>query len=237
MINEFTLVAGLKLNVQKTKGMFIGPDRNNDEWVNGIHICNEPNKVLGIYIGHNKKECERLNWESKIVKLEKALNSWKHRDLTLFGKITIIKTMALSKLTFAASNCEIPNTLLSRINKILFEFLWGKHDKIKRSVLCNDIQNGGLKMVNITNFFHSLKAAWVHRFISNPHENWSVIGGTFLEHLGINFFCFKMNVTDETKFVPFKEIPHFYREVIIAFNKTKASSVPSKKHEILESVI
>jgi hypothetical protein len=37
--------------------------------VGGIKWTDKPVKTLGIYFGHDKEECERLNWENKIEKM------------------------------------------------------------------------------------------------------------------------------------------------------------------------
>jgi hypothetical protein len=38
-----------------------------------------PVKTLGIYFGHDKEECERLNWENKIEKINNLLHLWTNR--------------------------------------------------------------------------------------------------------------------------------------------------------------
>ena len=39
-----------------------------------------------------------LNFREKIIDISKILKSWQHRKLTLLGKVTVIKTLALPKL-------------------------------------------------------------------------------------------------------------------------------------------
>ena len=62
--------------------------------------------------------------------MKKTLVSWKSRDLTIFSKITKIKTLAISKLTFVAQNLTIPDSIIKQINKTLFQFIWVKKDFI-----------------------------------------------------------------------------------------------------------
>ena len=49
-------------------------------------------KILGIYIGYNKMESLNKIFEEKIRVLKTKLNMWKRRNLTLTGKILILKT-------------------------------------------------------------------------------------------------------------------------------------------------
>ena len=65
-----------------------------------------------------------LNLEEKIAKLEKTLSCWKRRNLTLIGKINIVKSLGLSKLIFSASVLTMPRRTVERINRIIFNFIW-----------------------------------------------------------------------------------------------------------------
>jgi len=58
------------------------------------------------------KLCNELNFAEKIRNLEKTLNSWKRRNLTLYGKINIVKTFGLSKLIYNASVLVIPENFI-----------------------------------------------------------------------------------------------------------------------------
>jgi hypothetical protein len=49
-------------------------------------------KCLGIYFGHNKAECKKLNIEKQLLKSEKIMDSWKKRNITMIGKIMIVKS-------------------------------------------------------------------------------------------------------------------------------------------------
>jgi len=65
-----------------------------------------------------------LNFAEKIRNLEKTLNSWKRRNLTLNGKINIVKTFGLSKLIYNASVLVIPEKYIKEIEKLIFDFIW-----------------------------------------------------------------------------------------------------------------
>jgi hypothetical protein len=67
-----------------------------------------PVKALGIFFGHNKEECKKLNWEKKIQEMKNQFTAWENRNLTIMGKILIIKTLILQKFSFLASSCVVP---------------------------------------------------------------------------------------------------------------------------------
>ena len=60
------------------------------------------------------------------------------------------------------STCR--DTLTEAVNNLLYDFLWdGKGDKIKRTDMLNDYENGGFKMLDIFTFNKSLKISWLHK--------------------------------------------------------------------------
>ena len=106
-----------------------------------------------------------------------VLKSWQHRKLTLLGKITVIKSLALSKLVHLLTS--LPNLNQSRLNELntmFFNFIWnGKSDRIKRNTLIGDISQGGLKMIHLQSFCAYLKVSWTKRLVENLDGYWQKI--------------------------------------------------------------
>ena len=64
------------------------------------------------------------------------LNLWLSRDLTLYGKTLLAKSLGVSQLVYAASMFSVPTTIIKNVQSELFSFLWkNKKDKIKRAVI------------------------------------------------------------------------------------------------------
>ena len=57
----------------------------------------------------------------------------------------------------------MPNDIKKQIKELMFSFIWGKRDRVKRSTLSNATLDGGLNMVDLDAFFMSLKASWIRR--------------------------------------------------------------------------
>lgn len=53
-------------------------------------------KILGVFFG--VVDVERDNWELKLSKLDKMLNTWNTRSLSMIGKSLIINILGVSKL-------------------------------------------------------------------------------------------------------------------------------------------
>ena len=81
-----------------------------------------------------------------------------NKTLSLEGKITIFKSLAISKIVYLALLSIVPKNVIFELKEIQNKFLWSnKKSKIKSSTLCNDYKNVGLKNVDTELKFISLK--------------------------------------------------------------------------------
>ena len=94
----------------------------------------------------------------KIERIKNILNSWSARRLNLLGKITIIKTLAVSQIVHVLTSLQTHRGALKEINTLLYDFLRERRgNKIKMTEMINDYDKGGLKMIDIQIFNKSLK--------------------------------------------------------------------------------
>ena len=98
----------------------------DEQYINGVKIAKNCVKSLGIYLGHDKIQCYEKNWLSKLEKLEKLLSVWKRRNLTIFGKCTIINTLAISKIQYNASILQNPDNEFFKNFQKLYTTSFGK---------------------------------------------------------------------------------------------------------------
>jgi hypothetical protein len=63
-------------------GIWVGKLKHSKDKIEGIKWSEKPIKTLGVYFGNNKAECEKLNWENKIDKMNTLFFSWGKRNLT-----------------------------------------------------------------------------------------------------------------------------------------------------------
>ena len=83
------------------------------------------------------------NFLSRIRKMKTKLNLWLSRDLTLYGKSLLAKTLGVSQLVYAASLLSVPNAVIKIVQTQLFSFLWkNKKDKIKIESSCISASGG-----------------------------------------------------------------------------------------------
>ena len=177
-LNAFYLMSGLKLNIDKTKAIWIGStSKSNSRLCRDYNLDwnQEPIKILGVTFTSEVFDIWDKNTNEIFKKAEKTIKSWSKRKLTLLGKITVIKSLAMSKfvhLFMALPNP--PGTLVKRLNQLFYSFLWNSGpDRIKRKFIVKDIAKGGLRMIHIDAFIAALKITWLRRYILQPNSTWS----------------------------------------------------------------
>ena len=97
LLDQFSTCSGLKLNKNKTEIFYLGntnhrPNANIDPNLKiSTHF-----KSLGIYFHKEIEEMICRNLEERYKAFKSVLNMWYQRDLSLKGKITVLKSLALS---------------------------------------------------------------------------------------------------------------------------------------------
>ena len=62
-----------------------------------------------------------------------------------------------------------------RLNDIMYKFIWKGPDKIKRSVLCSELNEGGLKMFDLNSKIKTQAVMWIKRFLMSNEAGWKCI--------------------------------------------------------------
>ena len=82
------------------------------------------------------------------------------RNLTLEGKIVIVKTIAISKIVFQSFMTTVPKHIINELEKMQKAFLWkNSTPKTKHETLFNDDKAGGLRNVDIPNKIKALQCS------------------------------------------------------------------------------
>ena len=132
----FSDVSGLSLNCSKTEILKIG------DQIPGEKICNiktiDKACSLGIWYFDNMRDTIQYNHTTRLEKFSMTLNKWKACNLSLFGKTTILKSVAFPKLTHIIANLETPHWFVEEAQKMIFNFIWdNKPPRIKNNVIIN----------------------------------------------------------------------------------------------------
>ena len=163
----FSEYSGLRLNATKTEICGIGSKRGVEVALCGmksVNLLTDAVKVLGIYFSYNEEILKEKNFINVIKKIERVLGVWRMRNLTLVGKITVLKSLMFSKIVFVSYLSNIPQCIVKSLTKMKNDFIWdGKPPKIKHSALIGSYERGGLKDIDIEKRIKALQLSWVKR--------------------------------------------------------------------------
>ena len=96
-----------------------------------------------------------LKYKVKFKQIEQVLNCWRARNLSLIGKICVIKSLLLPQLIylFSVLSLKIPACYFKDLNRMFYGFIWnGGKDRVQRNFLCNDFKSCGLNMIDPITF-------------------------------------------------------------------------------------
>ena len=136
ILDSFEVASGLKMNVSKTKSAWIGSKHFSEQticpelkldWVHSF-------TALGItYDTHDLNNITENNCSEKLSDIDNLLARWNRRNLTLMGKILIVKSLAISKIVHFLIALPTPkHEFFRELNKKLYHFIWNhKPPKIK----------------------------------------------------------------------------------------------------------
>ena len=185
-INSFSKISGLHANLDKTRVVPFGSNFNTKD-----KLCpNLPLKwessftLLGINIDNKLMEID-LNFDRIHTKTKSLINDWRSRNLPIQGRINISKCMLVSQYTYVASilplSAEQTEKAQDAINDYIMNIGTANRKWISKDKIYAPINKGGLNCINLTDFFHSIRINWMHRYICQNYDDfWTSILDQFL---------------------------------------------------------
>ena len=228
LLQKYAEMSGLHMNLDKTKVVWIGKKKYSQDtmcvkW--GLEWGSSRFTLLGINFSVNLHEMELLNYGPRIKEIENIIKIWSKQTLTPVGKITIIKTLIISKLNHLFLTLQAPckNTLKQLTDKI-YSFIWeNKPDKIKREILCSEHKLGGLKMIDIDKYIKGLKLTWIRRLLKNNPKLNKLLESTE-----------KISIENLVYLGPTKRCKNpFWEEVFKAWTDLQNKFIPKNEEEFL----
>lgn len=85
-------------------------------------------KYLGLSVGGNPRS--KSFWSMVIERVEKRLDGWSWKYLSLGGRLTLIRSVLMNLPTYHISIFQIPKGISRKLELCFRRFLWGdKQDK------------------------------------------------------------------------------------------------------------
>jgi hypothetical protein len=170
----FHKCSGLKINISKSYAAYLGVDKGSErilcpdlelQWTTEFTL-------LGIqYNTMDLDSSTKLNTEKKIEEIRQVFHAYNKRNLSILGRITVVKTLAIPKLVHALSILPTPSADFYRLlNEMICLFVWNnKNGKISRNLAAQDRELGGLKLPHLASFFDALKIRWIKCLLQPEH--------------------------------------------------------------------
>jgi hypothetical protein len=180
---KFTKISGITLNVPKTEIMIIGDKEKTKKQFRikynqeNITIINQDSvKICGITFSNDKEYAYNENIKKKVLKMERQLNIWRQRNISLEGKILLVKCFGLSQLIYSLQASHIRQQEIKQIENIIYKFIWNispsstrTSGKIKRETLQASTEDGGLNAPNVKALNDAIKYRHLLRCFHTNH--------------------------------------------------------------------
>merc|ERR1711895_79056 len=125
-LDKFREWSGLSINLGKTNLTVFGKLVEKPSFVDELNVkwCVEF-KLLGI---HFDSTLERMyvNYDLALEAVRKEINSWKYRFLTIYGKVTLIKSLCIPKINHIVT--VVPSFSIAHLKVLESELKFFIHD-------------------------------------------------------------------------------------------------------------
>ena len=119
---------------------------------------------------------------------------------------------------------SLPKDHVKEVNKLIYHFFWKGNDKIKRSALINDINYGGLKMLDIHSMICAQRVMVLKKYADEEyHSSWKITLDYFLSGVGGMFI---LHCNFDTKKLPIY-LPPFYKECLDSWSRLNKQNILS----------
>lgn len=92
-----------------------------------------------------------------------------NKTLKIIGKVSVYKSLTLPKLTYLFSVLpNPPEQIIKLLTQESYSFIWNsKRDKVKRNTIIQNIEDGGINMIDIPIYLNSIKSSWINRIANS----------------------------------------------------------------------
>ena len=167
VVGNYESATGARLNKQKSEAMWLGAWRARPEKPYGLKWVTKM-KVLGVWFG----DCvEDENWNPKVEKMRRALDRWRGRGLSIWGRVLIIKVLGVSNFEYLARVIPLPRSTLKKFERLVWTFVWkGRIEPVKRRTCQLSVVEGGLGMVDMKLRARALRVDNLLKILNKPDQ-------------------------------------------------------------------
>ena len=235
ILDRFGKTSGLFLNKEKTQIIWLGKQKGSEiRYMEHLKMVWNPKqfKILGIWFTQDLTDMEKINYEDKLIEVKALFKIWLKRIITPLGRIAVLKSLILSKLTYLWLMLpNPPDIFVKKLQDLCYWFVWNKkQDRISRKTVIKEIQDGGLNLPDINALITALKLTWIKRLRHTTHiwRDMLVFSYPIIENIekySPNYLC---NVTQDNS---------FWKHVFMSYKQFYYKVKPENARELLAEPI
>ena len=109
--------------------------------------------------------------------MKKQIQNWSNMNLTQLGRITVSKSLIISKITYILVALSTPSK--ETAENLFINVIWkNKRHEVSKAIIYRSIEESGLNMIDIKGFEVSLKMTRLHKIIIESPD-WSEFAYTY----------------------------------------------------------